>query len=535
MKKLTSNAGGSIYNDIPLTDQLSNPDLTPNRSLHFVGDNDMPLIDAQPYNAHTTNETIEEQFPVKDTSVKKKLWQYRGGAAIVASPGDVLGKIYGTSIVQGRVIWSSEPKLNADNQPVIDVAYGLCEGVVNAMLKVYGGNDKQLLYGANSLEGSALAGKYWKKHTLFDGSESQIASNIILREEGEDDTPYFRGLAYIVIRGLKLWKFNNTCPDLWFVMGRQLDNVGEGEEPPDVYDGRDYFGVATISGFAMAGLDENIFFLGQSVVYRIDLLTETQHLVASGMGTTRQLRQDGIMECNGKIYCAFGTGLWVWDGGGGTSWTQLSSHLNINCMTVDGSRENLYYFSATQGRIYNVDLNDVVTEVTLASASAGGICINDDTGDIYYGSISNGQCYRYDGASHVPIGDIGNGLKQMEFIDGEIYALNTTPGFPARVQRWTGGITWEVDNVHGTSGNFLNGIIKFQDKLHVCGESGSPSNRKYVFRRVSQDSWEKLDVSYSGSSIYCMLRYSFGGGNTYLYACSNTNPGFMRMGDTVVP
>lgn len=371
-----------------LKDRLSNPELrTPNRSLHFIGDfKRTPYIDSPPYNGAVEGELIE-QTPNIQPTVKEKIWEYRGGSAIVASPGDVISRIYGTTIVQGRVIWSTKPYLNDNNQPVIDVAYGLCEGTIDGLLKIYGGNDKQILWGSNSIEGESSGGRYWKRKKLHFGSQDQLQNNIIKNHKGEDDTPTYRGLSYIVFKGLKLFKFNNTCPDLWFVLGRQVDNVVEQDEYPVTGpinyvkgDGTDVSSITGIPG------EDFVYVTTSGVnIFRVELSTNTWTDLGTASNTNCSSNVLGIL--NDKLYYLHFNDLMLYDTG--TTWNVAVNTAFLSYrMQVSPDRTKMIYFdtgtSLTKLYLYNgatpIDQNYPGSGLGYGAIRAAEV---NDSGDIW--------------------------------------------------------------------------------------------------------------------------------------------------------
>lgn len=145
--------------------------------------------------------------------------------------GQPITLIFGTSRVNGKIIWASPirevqnchiaPHYSANSSKVQSIhniteceyyfsfAVSICEGEVAEISRVWA-NDELL-----------TLGQY--KFRLYLGSEHQVPDPLIARSCGTGSTPAFRGLSYAVFEDLPLSDFNNIIPNFSFEVTRKAN------------------------------------------------------------------------------------------------------------------------------------------------------------------------------------------------------------------------------------------------------------------------------------------------------------------------
>ncbi len=139
-----------------------------------------------------------------------------------ATEGADIQQIYGRARVAGQVIWASQfleksstssggkgtasaPKTTSYSYSV-SLALGLCEGVISRIGRVW----------ADGTEISVEA----LNLRLYSGTMDQLPDPKILAVEGAQNTPAYRGTAYVVLEDLPLEQFGNRIPQLTFEVMR---------------------------------------------------------------------------------------------------------------------------------------------------------------------------------------------------------------------------------------------------------------------------------------------------------------------------
>ena len=144
--------------------------------------------------------------------------------------GETIPRIYGSYVVAGNVIWSTDLKETAREEGgkggpsytrytySVSCAVSLCEGPIIGVRRIWA--DGKLIYDARSLDSFKeifleLARQYFEGIiTVHYGTEDQLPDTTIQAIEG--DTPAYRGEAYVVFTDLQLEKFGNRIPMLRF-------------------------------------------------------------------------------------------------------------------------------------------------------------------------------------------------------------------------------------------------------------------------------------------------------------------------------
>lgn len=515
---------GRNQTNIPLKDRLVNPELrNPGKSLHYL------YQDSPPYSASVIQETIE-QTPIKPVSVKQRLWQYRGGAAIVAAPGDVLPKIYGTTIVQGRVIWGSKPYLDANNRARIDIAYGLAQGVIDGVIRIYGGNDKQLLYSPDSVNGVINGVKFWKKLKFHNGALDQEKSNVIVEHETKEKTPDYHGLCYVVFRGLKLYKFNQSAPDLWFVIGRGIEEFSE-----DVYE-EDTYPATTTDTNNLDGLGNLIYFSFNTAPLGVKTLNLDTKAVTNLAITSLKVGTDALRVFKNQVYDCTESGLKRWNG---SSWDTVF-HSNLERQILISPDENIMVISVwnfvksemyktTDGDNYSLIPNDLPNGRMLMK-------VFDEDNDSMYIVLQNKNIYQGNLTSGIwgeiktiPVGDnLYLSETSMTLFNRKLYfVLKSNPAITKLVRYNLDTSIYETFEIANTYFASDYDIEIFKDKIHVVAWNATTPDSKFV--KVFDDVSETFTVlpapsGFTANNYYKLLKY-----NNNLYV--GTSTGIYKQGD----
>ena len=141
-----------------------------------------------------------------------------------AQDGAVVPIVYGTAIVRGQKIWSSDIRLTTIMPSVsdvllnststtkarryIDIAYMICGGEIDDVLQVYH------VTKPISIEGY--------DYVIYKGTEYQKADPTIKNAISKDLA--FRGTAYIVFKNLDITNFGGNAPNLYFKVKRSKIN-----------------------------------------------------------------------------------------------------------------------------------------------------------------------------------------------------------------------------------------------------------------------------------------------------------------------
>jgi hypothetical protein len=148
--------------------------------------------------------------------------------APVAEPGTVLPRFYGTCRTEGKVLWLGD--LSADKKK-IDFAMLLGQGYVTGIRRIWLPSKGKLIFSAKSgerIEGAVKAKKWWKKHILYHGSESQQPDPLIVKKEGIAGAQAYRGVAYVMIVGYKLKKAKREIVPIDFELISHTEIEGGG-------------------------------------------------------------------------------------------------------------------------------------------------------------------------------------------------------------------------------------------------------------------------------------------------------------------
>ena len=507
---------------------------TPGRTLHCIGNACNRYEELPPYTANIVQENIE-QLPEKKVTIQKKLYDYRGGAAIIAAPGDILPKIYGTTIIQGRVIWAGDIYLDNKGSPRIDIAYGLAEGPIDAMLKVYGGNDKKLLYDANSIDGAINSNKYWRKIDFFTGAIDQDKSKLIGRLEGKSNVPNYRGLSYVIFRGLKLFKFNKTAPDLWFVIGAQYDQTA----PEDEYDPTYYQETLTQSVKSIIGYDNKIFFIRNNGAGYLDLTDNSVNSIDS-IGAQVPYNQGlAILSIDGveHLYGCSNSGFYEYNGDG--TWTQLVAGVDFRTIVsnydrtilltgnVSGSNEIRTYDGATWSGYGNIKggtgVNPRYLQYEDRYYSKPIFAIANSIADYSYYNYNPDFCPDPPNYGWCPGYNYEGNLSTFHYIDGDVFLSKASGNPDLFIYHGTTPYTKVLSAIGSPIQCYCS--EQFQGKAHFGVVNTGVDGGHVYYLDLDLEEIVKVDrpTILQGDntiSLHCMCRYTYNG-STNLYVGSS--------------
>ena len=156
---------------------------------------------------------------------------------MASSEGAPIPRVYGRVRLSGQVIWATKleevistrsettgggGKGGGGGSPAVttttttysyfgNFAVGLCEGPIGHVLRVWA-DGKPL----------DLSGVICR---IYNGDEAQTADPLIVAKEGANNTPAYRGLAYMVFEKLPLANFGNRIPQLSFEVLRPVGQL----------------------------------------------------------------------------------------------------------------------------------------------------------------------------------------------------------------------------------------------------------------------------------------------------------------------
>jgi len=143
-----------------------------------------------------------------------------------STEGAVIPRLFGRMRVGGNVIWATDfrEEINTTSQgggkgfgPKVNTteylyyasfAVALCEGTITGIGRVWADG--------NAMD---MTGVSWR---WYPGDEAQLADPFILAKMGTENTPAYRGTAYVVFEELDLTAFGNRLPQLTFEVFRPL-------------------------------------------------------------------------------------------------------------------------------------------------------------------------------------------------------------------------------------------------------------------------------------------------------------------------
>lgn len=149
-----------------------------------------------------------------------------------SSYGNMIPIVYGTVKTAGNIIWAKELKEKATNQTVstktkggkinknhteytyyASLAISICEGEITDILRIWA-DDKLLDLSLYNIR-------------IYKGSNNQLPDPLIEAYQGSENTPAYRGQAYVVFEDFPLADFNNHLPNFNFEIKRNLRSNSE--------------------------------------------------------------------------------------------------------------------------------------------------------------------------------------------------------------------------------------------------------------------------------------------------------------------
>ncbi len=154
-----------------------------------------------------------------------------------SSYGDAIPIIYGKTRIAGNIVWSTNVRIVEERAPVnqggkgssakverktetnfryfVNIAIALCEGEIDYVDRVWADSN---LINPND---------YCASYSIYKGDETQLPDPVIESYEGENKTPAYRGLAYIVFEDFELTEFRGRIPNFTFEIIRNLKISGD--------------------------------------------------------------------------------------------------------------------------------------------------------------------------------------------------------------------------------------------------------------------------------------------------------------------
>ena len=188
-----------------------------------------------------------------------------------ATEGADVRMIYGRLRVPGQVIWASDFSENSQSSGggkgapptpkvttysyTVSMAVALCEGTINRVGRMW----------ADGVEISPAD----LNMRVYDGADDQQPDPKIAAIEGLENTPAYRGTAYVVLEDLPLGQFGNRIPQLTFEVMRGASS-GTGDDLANMVSG-----VALIPGTGEYSLATSQVFLSPSYGEQVAINTNS--------------------------------------------------------------------------------------------------------------------------------------------------------------------------------------------------------------------------------------------------------------------
>ena len=143
--------------------------------------------------------------------------------------GKTIPIVFGSMRISGNIIWAMPIREVISNNSTsqgkglfrrstsnivynyfVNVAIGICEGEIDSIEQIWAD--------------TVLLDKSRLNFRVYNGSENQNPDSLIQAVEGMENTPAYRGLAYIVIEDFQINDFGNRIPNFTFEVKRNLIN-----------------------------------------------------------------------------------------------------------------------------------------------------------------------------------------------------------------------------------------------------------------------------------------------------------------------
>lgn len=151
-----------------------------------------------------------------------------------STQGQPISRVYATMRIAGNVFWSTDIEEHEHEEDIesggkggggggtattftysVNFALGLCEGPIVAVLRIWA--DGKLIFDhhdTESIDSLVLSTDLADEIRVYFGDESQEPDPLIQSVEGIENTPAYRGLAYLVFDDLDLKDFGNRIPNI---------------------------------------------------------------------------------------------------------------------------------------------------------------------------------------------------------------------------------------------------------------------------------------------------------------------------------
>jgi len=391
----------------------------------------------------------------------------RGGRRVIRQRDRSGGKGGGPTTINERALWT--------------FAIGLGEPVA-AILRIW--ENEKLVYDVtpeSQIPDDTAA--FAEKFRFYDGSEDQLPDPALEALHG-DDTPYYRGTAYLVFPQYDLTDFGETVPTY---------RVGVATNA-DVF----YSTTVAVGDVVPSGLDR--FFPSDNGTAFTDVQTASSYYARMQNGNSGRVinYQDGVSQYSEGIGEPWISGVGGgWPGGGGCSFADT-------VLLPSGNSGIACYRSTDNGETFTSIAGNRCSWL----AYSDGIVIGLHAVNSYR---SNNDGLSFDSAITVPGMASGNGICIAGLQNGFMVGAREPSGPPA-IFRSPDGIVWTIHSfgTHPNSiyiNNICPGVIGGVEIIVATGSATNPSNPG-----VNGDVW-----------------WSDDNGVTWTLVTTPTTPSFRRM------
>lgn len=155
--------------------------------------------------------------------------------------GSYIPRLYGTTRVSGNIIWST-PIIETEHeteqggkggpsQESVEYTYSLSfavavhDGVLSDLKQIIANGKTIYNAGSTDVETVLASTRIADGITFYKGTEDQLPSSLIQSYEGVENTPAFRGTAYVLFENMQLAEYGNRPPNLEFVLVKNGDST----------------------------------------------------------------------------------------------------------------------------------------------------------------------------------------------------------------------------------------------------------------------------------------------------------------------
>lgn len=400
--------------------------------------------------------------------------------------GQSIPRIYGSYRIAGNMIWSKPIKETVHKtkiksggkgmgkQKASQITYtysqsfaiAICEGPIISIRKIWANGELVYNVGADASPSTLAAShKFAQNFTFYNGTEDQMPNSIIQADVGVDNTPAYRGVAYIVFDDLQLEKYGNRTPNLEFEVVTIADvpiwtRYDDGFEMPIsgidtlTYDGERFVGLKRVFQI----LPEPPFFILQTYLLTSPDGTEWEYEPVLGDLSDSVLSMTTIEQVNNGRLLTSGAGASIYrSDDAGESWIETYTDdapdylLHISGDLVVGlisgaTPDNRFLYSIDNGLNW-----------TVASFDFTGAAMS---------SLTGGPAIATDGSTIIAVG-----------VSGAIpYVARSTDGMT-----WTEAI---LDNLQTEPYDYF---ITYGDGVWIIGNTFGD-----IYRSTDSTTWTKV-------------------------------------------